>query len=101
MKLPSPFALKILHTAGEARRQGSPMNELRSALTAGLAGQPDPKIRAKGAYECGLSEDSSLRKLYTMCSVRCVYYVPVRSRSRGNARPPFARLGTSHDWERV
>jgi putative transposase len=40
--MPSPFALKILVTAGCGRRQGSAMNSFRSALTAVLAGQDKP-----------------------------------------------------------
>ena len=77
MRLPSPFALKIFSKAGEERSQGSSMNSLRSALTALLPGLPDPYIRAKGDYECGRLRIVISKKVYTMSSVRSVYYVSV------------------------
>jgi len=73
VKLPSPFALKIFHAAGCGRRQGSSMNSLRSALTAVLAGSPDPEIRAKGDYEGGLPRSIQLAKsVYHVLGTKCI-----------------------------
>ena len=46
----APFACRMFSKAGCGRRQGSAMNSLRSALTAVLAGQTDPKMQAKGGF---------------------------------------------------
>ncbi len=50
MKLPSPFVLQIFFAAGSGRGQGSPMNSLRSALTAVLASRPILKIERRGTW---------------------------------------------------
>ena len=47
----SPFACRIVSKAGCGHGQGSPMNSLRSALTAVLAGTTHPLTQAKGAPE--------------------------------------------------
>ena len=47
----SPFACRMLSKAGCGRGQGSPINSLRSALTAVLAGPTHPQPEAKGAAE--------------------------------------------------
>jgi hypothetical protein len=87
VKLPSPFALKIFHAAGCGRRQGSSMNSLRSALTAVLAGSPDPEIRAKGDYEGGLPPSIQLAKsVYHVLGTKCI---PCIGLDKG---------GCSQDW---
>ena len=47
----SPFACRMISKAGCGRGQGSAINSLRSAWTAVLAGQSDPKMQAKGESE--------------------------------------------------
>ena len=88
VRLPSPFALKILHTAGEGRRQGSSMNSPCSALTAALAGSPDPQIRAKGDYECGQPRVPQLAKsVYDVPGTKCILCPGL---DRDSSRHPFA-----------
>src|SRR5260370_38243699 len=57
-----------------ARRQGSTMNSLRSALTAVRADPLQPQIRAKEDYECLAANSESEQTVYdvpgTMC-IRC------------------------------
>jgi hypothetical protein len=73
MKLPSPFVFKILHTAGEDRRQGSSINSLRSALTAVLASRPDTHRKTKGDCErCLFRFLTPLKSVYHVLGTMCL-----------------------------
>jgi hypothetical protein len=73
MNLPSPFVFSSFFTAGEDRRQGSPINSLRSALTAVLASRPIPNMKTKGDCEWRPIEARSLfESVYDVLGTFCI-----------------------------